>query len=259
MNRLRFFLVSGWLTYRGGFRVLSPSVFVPVVLVQPVVELLFYLQLGHYAGTQSSAFYVVGNALYGCAVGGLFTMAIAVSVERRNSTLLTVLASPVNRLMLFGSRTVPAFCIGLCTGAVTLLAGWLGGGLPIRAGQLPLLLAALVVAAVSASGFGLLVGTVGLRTRDINFTAGLMLSLCLLSSGAEVPVSSFPGPLHTLAELMPMTLSIEAARRGLDGQPGAVALLAWQLVLSLGYALAAALLLRWLEHGAKAHGSLEWS
>ncbi|WP_441248229.1 ABC transporter permease [Kitasatospora sp. McL0602] len=259
MNRLRFFLVSGWLAYRGGFRVLTPAVFIPMVLVQPVVELLFYLQLGHYAGTRSAAFYVVGNSLYSCSVGGLFTMAVSVAVERRNNTLVVVLASPVNRLLLFASRAVPAFCIGLCTGVTTLLVGWLVAGSEIEPGRLPLLIAALLCACASATAFGLLIGAVGLRARDVNFVAGLVLSLCLLLSGANVPVSEFPAPLQALATLMPMTLSIEAARRSLDGQAGGGLLLAGQLLLAAGYLVIAAVLIRVFERSAKAHGSLEIS
>jgi ABC-2 type transport system permease protein len=259
MNHVRIFLVNGWLAYRGGFRVLTPSVFIPLVIAQPVAQLWFFLQLGHYTGARDSSFYVLGNALYGCAVGGLYTLAVAVAVERRNNTLVMVLASPVNRVLLFSSRMIPAFCIGMVTGVVTLVAGELLGAMSVRPGQIPLLALLLAVACLSACSFGLLIGTIGLRARDVNFSAGLVLSLCLLLSGADVPVSDFPAPVRLVADLMPMTLSITAARRGLAGQSGVGVLLAGEVALALGYVLLTALMLRRLERGAKARGTLELS
>ncbi|MGK4585442.1 ABC transporter permease [Kitasatospora sp. HPMI-4] len=259
MNRLRVFFVDSWLAYRGGFRILTPAMFIPTVIVQPIAELIFFLRIGQYAGTRDASFYVVGNALYSCAVGGMFSMAVAVAMERRNNTLVMVLAAPVDRLLLFAGRMVPAFCVGLCTGLVTLTTGWLLAGQGLTAGRLAPLLLALAVSTGSACAFGLLVGVTGLRTRDINFSAGLVLTTCLLLSGANVPISEFPAPVRLLAELMPMTLSIEAARRGLDGRPGAALLLVGQVALILGYVAAAALALRVIERGARAAAALELS
>ncbi|MGK4579907.1 ABC transporter permease [Kitasatospora sp. HPMI-4] len=259
MNKLRVFFIDSWLAYRGGFRILTPAMFVPTVILQPIAELLFFLQLGHYAGARDPSFYVVGNALYSCAIGGMFSMSVAVAMERRNNTLVMVLAAPVNRLLLFAGRMVPAFCVGLCTGLVTLGTGWLATDFRLTPTQLAGLLGALMLSTGSACAFGLLVGTVGLRARDINFLAGLVLTTCLLLSGANVPVSDFPAPIRLLADLMPMTLSIEGARRNLDGRPGALALLGAQALLIIGYVLVAAVVLRVIERSARSAATLETS
>jgi ABC-2 type transport system permease protein len=259
MSRLRILVFDGWLAYRGSSRVLTPAMFVPLVLVQPIAELVFFLKIGQYSGSQAAAFYVIGNALYGCAIGGLFTMVVNIAVERRNQTLVMLIASPASRILVFGSRMIPAFCIAMCTGLAELVAGCALSGLRPGAGQSGVLMLSLVTSAASACAFGLLTGIAGLRNRDVNFLGNLILSVCLLLSGADVPLSDFGTPVRVIAELLPMTLSIRAARAAFAGSGGVFPALAAEAGLTLGYVALAAVLLVLVERGARAEATLEIS
>ena len=259
MRGARVFFLGGWLAYRGGLRMLRPAIYVPMFLLQPLAELLFFLQLGRYADTRAAVFYVIGNALYSCSMGSLFSLAVSIAIERYNNTLLTIMASPVNRLLLFTGRMVPAVALGLGTGLPTLAVGWGVAGVHAPSHQVPLILWSLVSADASMCVCGLVVGAAGLRVRDINFAAGLVLSLTLLLSGANIPIAEFPPAIRLLSSLTPMTLSIEAGRLAAASQPGTVGLLARQAGLTVGYLLVAGMLLHVFEANSRSAAALERS
>ncbi|MFE9422581.1 ABC transporter permease [Kitasatospora sp. NPDC006697] len=254
---LRLFFAAGWRSHRALFHWLRPSAFIPTVLGIPVVQLVWFVHLGRYLGTYPTEYYVLGNALNACALAGLFAPAMSIQGERFSGTLNAVLASPANRAVMFGGRIVPAAVIGALTTAVMLLLGTALGWLHVPLGALPRLTAAILVTALSCSACGMLIGAIGLRTREATFLANLVLYLLLLLSGVNIPLDRLPGWLAAVGALLPMSQGIEAARDALAGTPGTAVLLGWELLKAAVLLAAALLLLRVLERAARAGAALD--
>ena len=106
-NWLRVFFLGGLTSYRALFGWLNPWIFIPILLVYPLFQILFFVYLGRGADVESDSFFLVGNALQTAAVPGLFAMAQVMGNERFFQTLPTLLASPASRLALFLGRSLP--------------------------------------------------------------------------------------------------------------------------------------------------------
>jgi ABC-2 type transport system permease protein len=254
---LRLFFCQGWRAHFALFHWMRPSAFFPTVIGVPAVQLVWFVYLGRYLGTHPASYYAVGNALDACATAGLFAPAFSVQNERIGGTLTAVLASPANRAVMFAGRLVPAVLFGFLTSAVMLVLGMTIAGVDIPPGTLVPLAAAMLTTAASCSAFGLIIGAVGLRTREAAFMANFTMYAMLLLCGINLPVSQLPVGLRVLGEVMPTTQSIEAARRALAGTPGVAGLLGWELLKAAVLLLVALGLLRFFERASRAGAALD--
>src|SRR5690348_2305209 len=104
---VRVALVGGLTSYRALFTWLSPWVLVPIFVVQPVFQVLFFVFVGRSAGVADSRFYLIGDAVQYAAIPCVFAMGNTIADERRSGTLPLILVSPAHRLPLFLGRSLP--------------------------------------------------------------------------------------------------------------------------------------------------------
>ena len=107
MTSLRLFFVGGLTSYRALFYWLSPTIYIPSLIVAPIFQILLFAYIGRSAGLESDLFYVTGNAIQYAAIPCLFAMAQTVSGERYQNTLSAILVSPAKRFPLFVGRALP--------------------------------------------------------------------------------------------------------------------------------------------------------
>jgi ABC-2 type transport system permease protein len=217
VNWLRVFFVGGVTSYRALFAWISPWIFIPHAVGYPVFEILFFAYLGRFANVQSDEFFLIGNAFMGIAVTGFFGMSHAIAGERRSQTLSTLLASPANRLALFLGRAVPAIATGFVVAATAfaICAAVLGVG--FSGHELGLLTVAALASSFACTAFGLCIGALGFRGRNVSLFSDVVTGSMLLVSGANVPLDRLPGWLQAISKVIPLTHGIEAARRLADG------------------------------------------
>ncbi|MFI6347183.1 ABC transporter permease [Streptomyces sp. NPDC050560] len=258
---LRLLVVGGGISYRALFVGTTPSMFVGTLLVGPVLQLLFFVYLGRQLQVADDTFYILGNAVLAvsnaCVIGG--TMAVA--NERRYGTLGVVLLSPRSRALLWTGRALPYTANGLFVTVFVLACGALLLGLRIPPGAVPGLLLALLAAALSGSAFGLALGALGLRFRDVFVVSNVAGALLLLLTGANVPPGTLPGWLAAVGRFLPLTHAARAARAFVTdtgaGVREGLRQSATEYAVGLGYLLAAVLLLRCFEHGSRARATLD--
>jgi ABC-2 type transport system permease protein len=116
-----------------------------------------------------------------------------------------------------------------------------------------------VVSAASCTALGMLIGSVGLRARDVMFLANLVYFLLLLFCGGNIPLDELPGWIEAIGRSLPLTHGIEAAREVAAGAPlSAVDHLLWrEAATGAVYAFAAYGLFRYLEFEGRRRASLE--
>lgn len=256
---LRIFFIGGAISFRALFAWIRPWVYVPTLVVGPTTQVLFFAYLGRTAHLRNDEWFVVGNAVQSASLASLFGMGFAIDGERWMQTLSAILATPADRAALFLGRTLPV----LANAAVSSATGFVGGALflgfrpPLA--SLPGLALLVVLASFACTGLGMVMGAIGLRTRDIAIVANLALAVLLIFCGVNVPLYKLPGWMHTIAEGLPMTHAIAAARRVADGASlGSVGdSILVELVLGFAYLLAGLGLLRYFELQGRRHGTLD--
>ncbi len=259
MTSLRIFLVGGLISFRALFNWLNPWVYVPSLLVAPIVQILLFAYMGRSAGVESDGFYVIGNAVQYSAIPCLFAMANTVAGERWTQTLGIVLVTPARRLPLFLGRSLPVVVNGFVVSMFSLVVGSLLLGVSIPGSAwLPLALV-VAVAAAACTGMGLANAALGLRVRETAVMSNVLFGLLLIFSGANIPLSALPDWMAAIGTWLPLSHSIEAARAlAAGGTLGDVAGLLYREVgLGVLYGVLGLVALRLLEVEGRRRATLE--
>jgi ABC-2 type transport system permease protein len=251
--------VGGVIAYRALFNWTTPAMFVGTLLVGPLFELLFFAFLGRQLAVADDRFFIVGNAVLAASLACVFGGTMAVSNERRYGTLGHVLISPRSRTALFLGRALPYAGNGLLIAASTLTGGAILLGLRIPVTALPGLLLAFAIGSLACAFFGLTLGAIGLRFRDVWLVSNVAVALLLLLTQVNVPAAALPDWLRAAGEVVPITHAAEAARRLVAGEPFGSALvpLAAETAVGVGYAVLAAVLLKVFEVESRRRASLD--
>jgi ABC-2 type transport system permease protein len=258
-NWLRVFFVGGLIAFRGLFNWIRPAMYIPTMLGSPLFQLIFFTKLGQYAHAQPRDFYVVGNSVQVCAMASVYGMTMAISNERQSQTLGPLLASPANRAAIFLGRGVPVLANGLVVSAFTFAVGALLLGFRPGTAAVPSLVVIVLVTVASCTCFGMLLGSVGLRAKDVFFAANLAYFLMLLFCGVNIPLDVLPGWMSFVGRCLPLTHGIAAARQVAAGASlGHVAgLVATEAGIAVAYAGAGLALFRFFERASRRNAVLD--
>jgi ABC-2 type transport system permease protein len=256
---LRVFFVGGAISYRALFNWITPGMYVTTMLGSPLFQILFFTYLGRYAGSQDDAFFIVGNAIQVAAMSGIYGMTMGIANERQFGTLQPLLATPANRLAIFTGRALPFIVNGLFVSAFGFAASWLLLDFRPAEGSVPALVLAVVITTCSCVALGMLIGSIGLRARDVFFAANLVYFLMLLVCGVNIANEDLPDWLGAIGRCLPLTHGIEAARELAAGtELSEVAGLLWtEALIGLAFATAAYVLFRVFEAEGRRRASLE--
>jgi ABC-2 type transport system permease protein len=259
MSSVRLFFVGGLLSYRALFGWLSPWVLVPTFVVAPIFQILLFVYIGRSSHTQSDEFYVVGNALQYAAIPCIFAMTNTISGERYQNTLGAVLATPAKRIPLFLGRSLPVIANGFVVSVFALVVGGLIVGVSIPAGSETEILVVILVCAFACTGLGLMTAAIGLLARDTAVLSNIVFGILLVFTGANVALDDLPSWMSTLAQGLPLTHGIEAARRLADGQPFSAVggLVAAEAFIGLVWGVLGYTAIRTLEWQSRIHATLE--
>jgi ABC-2 type transport system permease protein len=257
----RIFVVGGLTSFRALFYWLTPWIYVPTMLIAPIFQILLFAYIGRSAGLESDEFYLIGNALQYAAIPCLFAMAQMVGGERYQNTLSAILVSPAPRIPLFFGRSLPVVINGAFVAAFSLLVGALILGVHLPASSLAPLLLIVLIAAFSCTGLGLVNAAASLRIRENAVLSNVIFGFLLIFTGANVPLDSLPDWMGTMAQGLPFTHAIKAAREVAAGASlGDVrGLLGAELLVGAIYGVAGYALLRWFEVLGRRYATLERS
>ena len=259
MSAVRVFFVGGSIAYRALFNWIRPSIYIPTMLGGPLFQILFFVHLGRFSGVADDTFFVVGNAVQASAMASVYGMTMGIANERWFGTLPSLLATPANRHALFCGRALPYVANGVLVSAFGFAVGLLLLDFELAPSALPVLAAVVVITVASCTGFGLLLGSIGLRARDVFFISNLFYFLMLLFCGVNVPLDALPSWLAAVGRALPMTHGIEAAREVAAGAPLSAVdhLIAREALVGVAYGVAAYALLRLFEAEGRRRATLE--
>jgi ABC-2 type transport system permease protein len=172
----------------------------------------------------------------------MVNVAIATGFERQYGVLKRLGATPLGRPALLAAKTIAVVAIEALQVAVLVAVAIALGWEPEVS---PAVLAAVGLGTVAFAGLGLLMA--GTLRGEVTLAAanGLYLVL-LLTSGMVVPIDELPGPVRSVAELLPAAALADLVRATVSaGEAGPAK--AWVVlsVWAVGSVVAAARLFRW--------------
>ena len=256
---LRTFFVGGVIAYRALFNWIRPSIYIPTMLGGPLFQILFFSYLGRFSGLRDDTFFVVGNAVQVCSMSSIYGATMTLANERYFGTLASLLATPANRAALFLGRTFPVIANGLFVSVFGFAVGAVFLDFDLAASALPSLAVVVLITVVSCTGFGMLLGAIGLRMRDVFFVSNLAYFVMLLFCGVNVPLEELPGWMQAIGRSLPLTHGIAAAREIASGGSlaGVSGLVRAEALVGAIYAAGAYGLFRFFETSSRRSASLE--
>lgn len=258
-RNLRLFFIGGLIAYRALFNWIHPAIYIPTMLIGPVFQILFFTYLGRYSRLETDTFFIVGNAVQASGMSAVFAATMAIANERQYQTLAPLLASPANRFSLFMGRSLPILVNGLVVSAFGFCASVLLLHFDLPVSSVPTFSLIVVVSVASCTAFGLTIGSLGMRARDVFLFANVAYYLMWLLCGVNIPLHALPGWLAQIGRLMPVTHGIAAARQVAGGASlSHVSGLVWTEALVAGaWAVVAFGLFRLFELEGRRRASLE--
>lgn len=259
ISSVRVFFIGGLTSYRALFTWLSPWILVPTFIITPLFQVLFFAYIGRDAGVGNDRFFLIGNAVQYVAIPCLFAMGNTIGNERRQQTLGLLLVTPARRIPLFLGRSLPVIANGIAVSIVALVIG--GAILRVHVGvsTLPSLFLCVVVASLSCTGLGLVAAALALRVRETAVLVNIIFGVLLIFCGVNVPLASMPGWMRGVADWMPLTHSIAAARRASTGAGFATLRgdLLHESLLAIAYAAIGLVLLAYFEQESRRKATLD--
>lgn len=258
---LRIFTSSAVFAFKALFSWLRPSMWVVQALLLPLFQIAFFVYLARFvqpSGT-SVSFIAVGNAMQISAFSSIFAVCNITSEEKWQGTLIPIIATPANRFPLFLGRAV----FQVFNAAVTVAVGFVYAqfifGVDLGQANLLSLVVVILLTSVAMTGFGLMLGSLGLYLRTAMIIANVFLFIGLLLCGVNFPVSALPGWLQPLSYAIPMTYGTTAARAAVAGASLAdlAPTLLEETAAGIGSILVGYGLFRAFERLARKHGRLE--
>ncbi len=216
---LRIFTSSAIFAFKALFSWLRPSMWLTQVLVLPLFQMAFFVYLARFVNPSVTniAFIAVGNALQVSAFSSIFAVCNITSEEKWQGTLTPLIATPANRFPLFLGRSL----FQIFNGMVTIVVGFAYAtflfGVDMSRADFLALAVVIFVTSLAMTGFGLMLGSLGLYLRTAMIIANIFLFLGLLVSGVNFPVTDLPGWLQPVSYAIPMTYGTTAARAAVQG------------------------------------------
>lgn len=246
---IRVFISGAWLSYIALFQWTHPASYIASKIVMPIASMLFFLYLGTSAtGHDTTQFYIVGNALQIVAISAIYGVTMTVGRERNMGTLIYLIGSPANRLVIFMGR---AF-FNILDGMLGVVIGFIIGtllGLDLSTTNLPGLALTILISSFSTCGLGLMLGSISLTALNIMFVNNTFFFLLLVFSGANLQLDKMPAWVQSISKFLPLTRSIQSARLLINGATltEVSSLLTSEIAIGLAYALAGFTFFRWFE------------
>jgi ABC-2 type transport system permease protein len=255
----RVFFIGGLTSYRALFTWLSPWILIPTFIITPLFQVLFFAYIGRDAGVADARFFVIGNAVQYVAIPCLFAMGNTIGNERRFQTLGLLLVTPARRIPLFLGRSLPVIANGVGVSVVALIVGAALLRVHIAAATVPDLLLCVIVASFSCTGLGLVTAALALRVRETAVLVNIVFGILLIFCGVNVPLASLPAWMRGVADWLPLTHAIAAARRASRGV-GIGALrgdLVHETLIGLGFVVIGLVLLAYFERESRRRATLD--
>ena len=217
------------------------------MLAIPVAVLVFFASLGIPAGVPDAvAFLLPGVLALAIVASGLVNLGIATAYERHYGVLKRLGGSPLTRGQLIVAKVVAvlvfvAVQVVLLIAVATAFLGWSPPG-AVHGG---LLVLGILLGTAAFAGLGLLLaGT--LRAEATLAVANALFLATLLLGGIVQPLDQLPGPVATIAALLPGAALAETLRIALgSSQAGSLTPLPVLAVWAVTLPVAAARTFRW--------------
>jgi ABC-2 type transport system permease protein len=258
---VRIFVSSAAFAFKALFSWLRPEMWLMQVFTLPLFEMAFFVYLASFVAptTPNIAFIAVGNAMQVASFSSIFAVCNLTSEEKWQGTLIPIIATPANRFPLFLGRAMFQILNGMTSIVVGFVYANYVFGVDMSRTDFVTLAVVILITSLAMTGFGLMLGSVGLFMRTAMIIANIFLFIGHLLCGVNFPVTVLPVWVQPFSYVIPMTYGTMAARAAVQGANiiGIAPVLLQEIATGVGSILVGYLLFVGFEALARRRGTLE--
>jgi len=189
------------------------------MMVVSFFTMFFFAALADYVSNPdvSVEYVVIGNAVQSVAVTTVYSVATVPGIQKHVGTLSSVASTPASLFTVFLGMGIINIIGGFAAAAVSMTYASLLFGVSFASGNILSVASVMVLACLSLTGVGMMIGSIGLYLRTSEIIASVVAYIGLLLCGVNFPVSYLPEWLQVLAYCNPMTYAVEATRGAVAG------------------------------------------
>jgi len=258
MESINRFFNQAFMSYKSLFGMLGLQNYLLVKTLMPLLQLIFFVLTAKYAYQATDLTpWVIGNAFILASFNAFFGVSTTFVNDRNMGTLKIIIASPINKFVVFIGRTLMHIMDGLLSVLTGILLGILLFKVDLSQINIPLFILSILIGVFSVMGLGILIGIYALITREIHMLLNICYSLLIVFSGANIPRENLPPLFQFISYCMPLTRSIEASKRLIGGQVNIGELLIHEFLLGCLFILLAMLIYHALERRARNQATMD--
>ena len=150
-------------------------------------------------------------------VAGEFYKQHLPGTEKHVGTLSPLMQTPASLFCVFLGMSVLNIVAGLISSGLSLCYAQFVFDIDLSAANFLSVIVIVMLTVFSLTGFGMMIGSVGLRLRTSSIIANIVSYVGLLICGVNFPLSYLPQWVQAVASALPLTYGVNAMRGAVDG------------------------------------------
>ena len=255
-------VISSAVTYtRNKFQMVPLWLWLLQIVCTSFFSMFFFVILADYVSNPEVTvrYVVIGNVVQSMAATTLYSVSDLPGTEKHVGTLSPLMQTPANLFCVFLGMSILNIVAGLISSTLSLGYAQFVFGIDLTMANFLSVVVIVLLTVFSLTGFGMMIGSVGLRLRTSSIIANIVSYIGLLICGVNFPLSYLPEWVQAVASALPLTYGVEAMRGAVDGANildigGG---LLTMTILGLVYFIISLVMFRMFEKLARNNGSYE--
>jgi len=248
---IRRFISQTWIGAKRRQGGLGPVEFLVYRVGISITTLILYALIAQYTtgGEINLTAWVIGNAFALCVYQCVHSLGVTFDQERFQGVLKIIIVSPTSKLTTIMHNGAYALLMASITIVVAFITGGLLFGVPFAELHLGMFAIAILVAAFTCTGLGLLLAVFALITDSMYLMLNAIAMLLIIFSGANFPVAQLPIFAQWIANAFPLYRSVAAGNMAMGGNlsPDFWQLVRGEIILGVIFYLSAFALIKAIE------------
>ena len=261
MDRMHVILSSAAVYTKNKFQMVPWWLWLLQIVCTSFFSMFFFVILADYVSNPEVTvrYVVIGNVIQSIAATTLYAIADLPGTEKHVGTLSPLMQTPASLFCVFLGMSILNIVAGLISSSLSLCYAQFIFGIDLTAANLLSVVVIVLLTVFSLTGFGMMIGSVGLRLRTSSIIANIISYIGLLICGVNFPLSYLPEWIQAVASALPLTYGVRAMRDAVEG--AGIASISGDLMMMIGlgllYFIISVFMFRMFEKLARNNGTYD--
>ena len=191
METLNIITSSAVMYVRNKFRMVPWWLWMIQIIFTTFFSMFFFVIMAEFISNPEVTvrYVVIGNIVQSMAITTLYSVADIPGTEKHLGTLSPLMETPASLFCIFLGMSMLNIAAGLISSVLSLCYAQFIFGIDLTAANFISVAVIIILTVLSLTGFGMMIGSIGLRLRTSTIIANIVAYIGLLICGVNFPLS----------------------------------------------------------------------